>query len=95
MQNLIPYGKQTIDKNDIISVNKALKKNLLTTGPGVKLFEDEFSKYVKCKYSLTSNSGTSAILLALKAINLKKNDVVIIPAINFIAAANLSKILGS
>tara|TARA_B100001248_G_scaffold151410_1_gene113783 strand:- start:2267 stop:3445 length:1179 start_codon:yes stop_codon:yes gene_type:complete len=95
MQNLIPYGKQTIDKNDIISVNKALKKNLLTTGPGVKLFEDEFSKYVKCKYSLTSNSGTSAILLALKAINLKKNDVVIIPAINFIAAANLSKILGA
>ena len=45
MQNLIPYGKQTIDKNDINSVNKALK-NLLTTGPGVKLFEDEFSKYV-------------------------------------------------
>ena len=61
----------------------------------MKLFEDEFSKYVKCKYSLTSNSGTSAILLALKAINLKKNDVVIIPAINFIAAANLSKILGA
>ena len=26
MQNLIPYGKQTIDKNDINSVNKALKK---------------------------------------------------------------------
>jgi dTDP-4-amino-4,6-dideoxygalactose transaminase len=44
---------------------------------------------------LTSNSGTSAILLALKAINLQKNDIVIVPAINFIAAANLSKILGA
>ncbi len=95
MTSLIPYGKQTITKNDILTVNKALKKNLLTTGPGVRLFENEFSKYVKCKYSLTSNSGTSAILLALKAINLKKNDIVIVPAINFIAAANLSKILGA
>ena len=95
MTSLIPYGKQTITKNDILTVNKALKKNLLTTGPGVRLFENEFSKYVKCKYSLTSNSVTSAILLALKAINLKKNDIVIVPAINFIAAANLSKILGA
>ena len=53
---------------------KALKNNFLTTGPGVELFEKEFSKKVKSKYSVSSNSGTSAIILALKAINLKKND---------------------
>lgn len=95
MVDLIPYGKQTISNHDINVVSRALKKKFLTTGPGVRLFEREFSKYVNCKYSISSNSGTSAILLALKAINLKKGDTVIIPSINFIAAANLSKILGA
>ena len=91
MASLIPYGKQTITRSDVQAVNKSIKKKLLTTGPGVELFEKEFSKYLKCKFSVSSNSGTSAIFLALKAIDLKKNDIVIIPSINFIAAANLSK----
>ena len=95
MQGFIPYGKQTINNDDINAVSKALKNNFLTTGPGVKLFEKEFSKKVKSKYSVSSNSGTSAIILALKAINLKKNDVVVLPSINFIAAANISKIMGA
>ena len=95
MQGFIPYGKQTINNDDINAVSKALKNNFLTTGPGVELFEKEFSKKVKSKYSVSSNSGTSAIILALKAINLKKNDVVVLPSINFIAAANISKIMGA
>ena len=95
MQGFIPYGKQTINNDDINAVSKALKNNFLTTGPGVELFEKEFSKKVKSKYSVSSNSGTSAIILALKAINLKTNDVVVLPSINFIAAANISKIMGA
>tara|TARA_E500000178_G_scaffold356205_1_gene432482 strand:- start:332 stop:1507 length:1176 start_codon:yes stop_codon:yes gene_type:complete len=95
MASLIPYGKQTISSEDIKAVNKSLKKEFLTTGPGVKLFEKKFSNYLGCKFSVSSNSGTSAIFLALKSIDLKKNDTVIIPSINFIAAANLSKILNA
>ena len=49
----------------------------------------------KSKYSVSSNSGTSAIILALKAINLKKNDVVV-SSINFILLSlNISKIMGA
>lgn len=95
MVSFIPYGKQTISNGDIKAVNKSLKKKLLTTGPGVHLFEKKFSNYLGCKFSVSSNSGTSAIFLALKAIDLKKNDTVIIPSINFIAAANLSKSLNA
>lgn len=95
MVGLIPYGKQTIAKDDINAVTKALKNNFLTTGPGVQLFEKAFSNKTHSKFSVSSNSGTSAIILALKAINLKKDDIVILPAINFIAAANVSKIMGA
>ena len=72
MASLIPYGKQTISSEDIKAVNKSLKKEFLTTGPGVKLFEKKFSNYLGCKFSVSSNSGTSAIFLALKSIDLKK-----------------------
>ena len=35
----IPYGRQHIDKSDLISVNKSLKKEKITTGNFVDLFE--------------------------------------------------------
>ena len=71
MQDIIPYGKQTISSDDINAVKKALK-DFLTTGPGVQLFEKEFSKKVYSRFGVSSNSGTSAIILALKAIDIKK-----------------------
>ena len=72
MQSFIPYGKQTISNDDVNAVAKALNNNFLTTGPGVSLFEKEFSKKLNVKFSVSCNSGTSAIILALMAINLKK-----------------------
>ena len=41
------------------------------------------------KYSLSCSSGTAAIDMAMNSIELNKNDNVIIPAINFVAAANV------
>ena len=51
--------------------------------------------FLKCKYSTVCNSGTSALHLALMAINLKKNDAVIMPSVNFIASYNICKNLGA
>lgn len=90
--NIIPYGRQFISANDIKLVSTALKKNLITTGDYVKKLENKISKYLNVKYALTCNSGTSAIQLAFMAINLKKNDIVIMPAINFIAAYNMANL---
>ena len=49
-------------------------------------------KKTNVNFSVSCNSGTSAIHLALDAINLKSKDKVVIPAINFPAAANISKL---
>jgi dTDP-4-amino-4,6-dideoxygalactose transaminase len=91
----IPYGRQYIDSTDIRLVSKALKKDLITTGGYVKKFEYKISKFFKVKYVASCNSGTAALHLALMAIELKKNDVVIMPAINFIAVYNMARFMNA
>lgn len=45
--NFIPYGKQSIDTNDINEVCEVLKSDFLTTGPKVKEFEEKkFQSFV-------------------------------------------------
>jgi dTDP-4-amino-4,6-dideoxygalactose transaminase len=91
----IPYGRQYVDSRDVKSVSQALKQNLITTGNYVKKFEDKISKFLKVKYVASCNSGTSALHLAFMAIDLKKNDIIIMPAINFIAAYNMAKLMNA
>jgi dTDP-4-amino-4,6-dideoxygalactose transaminase len=91
----IPYNKQYVDKDDINYVSKALKADLITTGQYVKSFENKIKIFLKAKFAVSCSSGTSALHLALLAIDLKKGDVIVMPAINFIAVYNLSKIIGA
>lgn len=92
MNRYIPYSRQTIDTKDIKHVTSALRRDLITTGSLTNEFEKNFSKKTNVNFSVSCNSGTSAIHLALDAINLKSKDKVVIPAINFPAAANISKL---
>jgi len=92
---IIPYGRQYISKEDIKSVNKVLRSNIITNGKQVINFEKKFRQYVNSKYSLACNSGTSGLFLAMKALNLKKDDVVVMPAINFVASYNVAKFFGA
>jgi dTDP-4-amino-4,6-dideoxygalactose transaminase len=90
-KKLISYGRQFIDNSDKKLVQKALSNDLITTGPYVKKFENELNRYLKCKYSYSCSSGTAAIHLAMLSLNLKEKDVVLMPAINFIASYNVAK----
>ena len=92
---LIPYGKQDINYSDKLSVHRSLNQDFITSGKSVSLFEKKITKILSCKYSVVCNSGTSAIHLALISINLKKNDTVIMPSINFVAAFNICNLLGA
>ena len=91
----IPYGRQYIDSQDIRFVSRALKQDLITTGGYVKKFENKISKFLNVKYATVCNSGTSGLHLSLIAINLKKNDVIIMPAVNFIAVYNMAKLMNA
>ena len=72
MNKLITYGKQFIDKKDVIAVSKSLSDDKITTGKQVNLFENKLKKYFKSKYAAVCNSGTSALFLALLSIDIKK-----------------------
>ena len=95
MTTRIPYGKQHIDKSDLQMVSKSLKEPLITTGNFVKKFENNLSNFLKVKNAISCNSGTAALHLAFLASDLKKNDIVIMPAINFISAYSMCKQLGA
>lgn len=87
----IPYGRQYLDNKDKKSVLNSLSNDLITTGPYVEKFELELKKYFKCKHSFVCSSGTAALHLAMLSVGLKKNDIVLMPAINFIASYNMAK----
>ena len=55
-------------------VNKVLSSGIFTNGIETKKFEEKFAKFNKIKYCLALNSGTSALHLALKSIEIKQND---------------------
>ena len=88
----ISNGKHFLDNNDIKEVVKTLKSNFLSQGPSILKFEELFKKKLKSKFSLACNSGTSALYLAMQSIDLKKNDVIILPSVNFIAAVNIARL---
>ena len=90
----IPYGKQFIDNDDIEIVKNSLRSSLITTGPYVKNFENKIKNIFKCKYALSCNNGTAGLHLAFQAVNLKKNDAIIMPVINFISAYRIANLMG-
>ena len=87
-----PYFNQKI----LNSVQKVLKSGRVNywTGNECKEFEHEFSKYIKNKYSLTLSNGSVALEIALKALNLKKKDQIIVSPRSFIISASCVLNLG-
>lgn len=79
----IPFHKPYITEEEIYEVVDSLRSGWLTMGEKTMRFEKEFSKYIESTHSVALNSCTAAIHLALKAINLKPGDEVIIPSMTF------------
>lgn len=79
-----------ISKHDFVSVKKSLlNKEISTYGSFTKIFEKKLKDFTKSKYVMCTNSGTSALHLALLAINVSNNDEVFMPAFSFVTAANV------
>tara|TARA_B100001989_G_scaffold251306_1_gene230232 strand:- start:739 stop:1887 length:1149 start_codon:yes stop_codon:yes gene_type:complete len=85
---MIPFSRQKIFNNDIKEVVKVLKSDFLTKGRKVLEFEKNLSKSVKAKYAISCNSGSSALLLACRALSLKNNDIVWTVPNTYAASAN-------
>jgi dTDP-4-amino-4,6-dideoxygalactose transaminase len=85
----IPFHRPYITDDEISEVVDSLKSGWITMGPRVIRFEEDFCRYIGSKNSVSVNSCTAALHLALKAVNLKPNDEVIIPTMTFTATAEV------
>ena len=84
----VPFVVPNIELSDKRAIETALKSNLLTDGPILRKFENEFCKFTGSKYAIGVSNATSALHLSLKSLGIGKGDEVIIPNITFVATAN-------
>lgn len=91
---MIPYGRHSINDDDIAAVVLALKSEWLTTGPLVEEFESALEKVVGAP-CISVTSGTAALHCAYAAIGLKPGDEVITPPITFVATQATAALFGA
>lgn len=92
---LLPYGRQTIEDDDIAAVAEALRGDLLTTGPTVEAFERAFAETVGARHAVACANGTAALHLAMLALRVQPGEAVIAPSITFLATANCARYVGA
>ncbi len=85
----IPFHKTYTTDDEINAVIEAIKSGWLTMGPKTVEFEERFKEYLGVDYSISLNSATAALHLALKAIGLQRDDEVIVPTNTFISTAEV------
>jgi perosamine synthetase len=96
MLKKINLSEPYLDIKDQRSVKKSIEEGWVSTaGKSIQDFERSISKYVKTKYCVACNSGTSALHIGLKVLGVKNNDEVIVPSITFIATVNSVKYNGA
>jgi UDP-4-amino-4,6-dideoxy-N-acetyl-beta-L-altrosamine transaminase len=94
-QGFLPYGRQTIEDDDIAAVTAALRADYLTTGPTVEAFEEAFRAVVGARHAVACSNGTAALHMTLLAAGIGPGDTCIVPSITFLATANCAAYVGA
>ena len=77
------------------AVCEVLRSGSYILGPNVKALEVELAKYIGCNYTVSLNSGTDALHLALRALDIGPGDEVITTAFTFVATTEAIGIVGA
>ena len=84
----IPVNIPKLYNSEKTNVINCVRTNWISSeGKFVKEFEKKFSQYNSRKFGVAVSSGTAALEVAIKSLNLKKNSEVIIPSFSIIATA--------
>ncbi|HEX7133383.1 MAG TPA: DegT/DnrJ/EryC1/StrS family aminotransferase [Iamia sp.] len=92
---MIPYGRQTIDDDDVAAVVAVLRGSHLTTGPAVDAFEAGLTAVTGARHAVAFANGTAALHAAAAAGGLGPGDRVGVPALTFAASANAARYVGA
>lgn len=94
-ESFIPYGRQTINQDDLEAVAAVLKSDFLTQGPQVPAFEQAVAAYVGAEYAVAVNSATAALHLACLALGLEPGGLLWTVPNTFVASANCGRYCGA
>jgi perosamine synthetase len=85
----IPLIRPTVGREELEEVRKVLESGWLAQGPKVREFEAKLAEYLGAKFVVASSSCTSALSLALEALELKPGSEVVVPDFTFPATGNV------
>ena len=92
---MIPYGRQSINEDDIAAVADVLRGDWLTTGPTVTAFEDALAEMSGAARCVSVTSGTAALHVAYAAAGVRQGDEVVTTPMTFVATASSAVALGA
>lgn len=94
-QTFIPFALPSIGEEEIEAVVATMRSGWLTTGPRTKEFELAFAAEVGARHALAVNSATSGLHLAMEAVGIGADDLVLVPSWTFTATAEVARYLGA
>lgn len=86
----LPYGRQSINEQDIQALAQAAREEIITRGKHVEAFEAALAKYCEAKYAVAFNNGTSALQACYFAAETTSNDYVLTTPNSFFATCGAS-----
>lgn len=92
---MIPYGRHSIDEDDISAVVEVLRHGALTQGPKIAEFERAVADRVGARYAVAVSSGTAALHLACMAAGVGPGQRVVTSPITFVASAHCARYVGA
>lgn len=93
--SILPYGRHSIDDDDIAAVTAVLKSDALTSGPVTDVFERALADVTTAREVVVCATGTAALHLAMIGLGVKQGDQVIVPSVTFLASANSARYVGA
>jgi len=93
--NYIPITKAVFDEAEYAEIIKPLQSGWVVQGPYVKQFETLFAEYTNSKYAKAVSNCTTALHLALLALNIGEGDKVVVPSFTYVASANAIEYTGA
>ena len=88
-KRIIPISLPVTGDAEWQALKEPLETGWLTAGPKVRAFEEAFAKRHQVKHAIAVTSATTALHLALIALDIKAGDEVIVPAFTWVSTANV------
>lgn len=95
LKDFIPLMVPDIQPQDIEVVVSVLKSGMLVQGKNVEELELSIANYLGVKHAIAVSNGTASLHLALIALGIGPDDEVIVPALSYVATANVVELVGA